>query len=68
MKITDKKVQKLRAQNNGIFEREYFLPSMNASTLTMPAEMRLHNIIFFAMWTGPALLIYGWTLQYHVHW
>jgi hypothetical protein len=36
--------------------------------LTKPAEMRLHNIVFFAMWTGPALLIYGWTLQYHVHW
>jgi hypothetical protein len=52
MNTQDKMVAKLRAKNNGIFE----------------PEMRLKNLTFIVGWVGPALLVYGWTAQYHVHW
>ncbi|KAF2431754.1 MFS general substrate transporter [Tothia fuscella] len=52
MKTTDKKVARLRKLNNGVFE----------------PEMRLKGIVYFAACTGPAILVYGWTVQYRVHW
>jgi hypothetical protein len=52
MNTQDKTVAKLRAQNNGVFE----------------PEMRLTNLIFIGGWVGPALLVYGWTCEYSVHW
>jgi hypothetical protein len=52
MNTQDRTVAKLRARNNGVFE----------------PEMRLTNLIFVAGWVGPALIMYGWTAEYHVHW
>jgi MFS family permease len=52
MTTQDKMVAKLRAQNNGVFE----------------PEMRLKNLIFFCSTVGPALLLYGWSVEYKVHW
>jgi hypothetical protein len=52
MNTQDRTVAKLRARNNGVFE----------------PEMRLTNLIFVAGWVGPALIMYGWTAEAHVHW
>ncbi|KIW02516.1 hypothetical protein, variant [Verruconis gallopava] len=52
MNTQDRTVAKLRARNNGVFE----------------PEMRLTNLIFVAMWVGPALIMYGFTAKYQVHW
>lgn len=52
MRTQDAMVAKQRAANNGVFE----------------PEMRLKNLVFIAMWVGPALIVFGWSAQYHVHW
>ncbi|KAF2666582.1 synaptic vesicle transporter [Microthyrium microscopicum] len=52
MNTQDKSVAKQRVLNNGVFE----------------PEMRLKNLIYIVAWVGPALIVYGWTAQYHVHW
>ena len=52
MNTQDKTVAKLRARNGGKFE----------------PEMRLTHLIWIAGWTGPALFMYGWSIEYKVHW
>jgi predicted MFS family arabinose efflux permease len=50
-RISDKLIQRLAAQNNGVFEPEFRLPPMIPAALILPA----------------GLLLYGWTAQYEVH-
>lgn len=52
IRTSDSHMLKLRAQNGGVFE----------------PEMRLPHVIWYCMWTGPALIVYGWTSEKHVHW
>ncbi|KAF2099939.1 membrane transporter [Rhizodiscina lignyota] len=52
MKTSDSTMIKMRKKNGGVFE----------------PEMRLPYTIYFAVLTGPGLLVYGWTADKHVHW
>lgn len=52
MATQDKMVARLRARNNGVFE----------------PEMRLKNLTYFCSTVGPSLLLYGWSVEYKIHW
>jgi predicted MFS family arabinose efflux permease len=51
-KLSDPLIQKLAARNNGVMEPEFRIPPMIPGALVIPA----------------GLLLYGWTVYYHVHW
>jgi hypothetical protein len=52
MKTIDKRVARLRALNNGVFE----------------PEMRLGKLIYIAGCVGPSLILYGWSAEKQLHW
>ncbi|KAE9964378.1 hypothetical protein EG328_010498 [Venturia inaequalis] len=52
MRTIDKRVARLRALNNGVFE----------------PEMRLGKLIFVTMGVGPSLILYGWAAERGWHW
>lgn len=52
MRTIDRRVARLRALNNGVFE----------------PEMRLGKLIYVTMGVGPSLILYGWSAQRQWHW
>jgi hypothetical protein len=73
MKYNDSTVLRLRAKNNGVFERTSPcpLPSSLPHPLLTPsliAEMRLSDVIYYAIFMPVGLFWYGWCAHYRTHW